>query len=71
MMKGVAENRFYILGGKDGGESIRAASKRRSDAILNDEAPPFGGGFANAKNKKKFDKIHGQGQREKGTKPKL
>ena len=70
MMKGVAENRFYILGGKDGGESIRAASKRRSDAILNDEPPPFGGGFANAKNKKKFDQIQ-HGQQEEGTMPKL
>lgn len=68
-MRGVMEDKFYILGGKDGGESIRAASKRRSDAILNDQPPPFGGGFSSNKNREKFDRL--QQQVGAAGKPKL
>ena len=51
-------DRFYILGGKDGGESIRQSAMRRTEAIANDQPPPFGGGFSSDANKAKFDKMN-------------
>ena len=66
LMQGVADNRFYVLGGKDGGSSIRESAARRADAIVNDLPPPFGGGFSSDANKEKFAKLQ-----QKDVQPKL
>ena len=58
MTQPILSDRFYILGGKDGGESIRQSAMRRTEAIANDKPPPFGGGFSSDANKAKFDKMN-------------
>ena len=49
LMNGVADNRFYVLGGLDGGKGIRDSAARRSDAIVNDQPPPFGGKYRSSR----------------------